>query len=188
MTQLSICLDQLHGLRWKLSLSKVTSHPPGYACKGTICLCTFHCHKWYLSVLPPWLGTAQLIIYILWRQGWAPQGFTVLRDYCPISADHSYCLACLGTQHSPGERFYTTGGEAALSVCYMGSGSRWGWAHSAFSSTVCHGSRQRGSWLCVSNGIPGKRCLTAGLVTREIAVLSAEYLLALQIFNLVVET
>lgn len=92
------------------------------------------------------------------------------------------------SQHCPGERFYTTGGEEALSVCYTGSVSSWGWAHSAFSSTVCHGSRQRGSWLCVSNGIPGKRCLTAGLVTREIAVLSIEYLLALQIFNFVVET
>lgn len=172
----------------KLLIPQVMPRKVHFACAHFIVISSTLVSK------PPGLGTAQLIISIIWKQGWASQGFTVLADYCPISADHSYFLACLAEPILPNTaqmRGFTPRGErqlAGLSVCYTDTDGRWGWAHSAFSSTVCRGSRQRGSRLCVSNGIPGKRCLTAGLVTTEIAVLSTEYLLALQIFNLVAET
>lgn len=64
MTQLSICLDQLHGLRWELNLSKVIPHPPGYAWKSVLFLSAFLCHKWYLNGKTPLLKMAQLIVSI----------------------------------------------------------------------------------------------------------------------------
>lgn len=186
MTLLSICLDLLHRLRWKLSLSKVTSHPPGYAWKGTLCLCTFHCHKCYLSVKTPLARNCSVNNFYHLKARLGTSGF-----YCADRLLSHFCRPQLlpdmlswahSSQHSRGERLYSTGAEAAhWFVCV-----KWAQELTQPSPPLCATDPGR-EGVCVSNGIPGKRCLTAGLVTTEIAVLSIECLLALQIFNLVVK-
>lgn len=93
------------------------------------------------------------------------------------------------SQHSPGKGFYTTGEEASHCFVFVLHGHRQQLRLSSLCLLLhCVPRIQQQSRLCVSNGIPGERCLTAELVTTEVAVLSTEYLLALQIFRLVVET